>query len=123
MKYEDIYTLLNEIIFPDDRELDQSRFSESVLEKVQEKDRRLFILLKNISSLGVTYSDGEIVFGPAIEICGKGSSFDLQDMSENDYGNGGVARFFTCAVLELLSFTSKEYYMALRDSKMIGIEK
>ena len=36
-------------------------------------------------------------------------------MSESK-GNSGVARFFLCAVLKLLSLTSKEYYKILQES-------
>ena len=49
------------------------------------ESRKIFKLLKKFASLGVKYTDGEAAFSPAIEIYGKGRSFGLQDMTEDDY--------------------------------------
>ena len=85
MQYqEDIYSVLNEIM-SDSRELYADSFSEKDCGKLSEGDQEIFKLLKKLASLGVKYTDGEAVFSPAIEIYGKGRSFGLQDMKEDDY--------------------------------------
>lgn len=86
MQYQlDIYSVLNEIITPDSRELDADCFREKDCERLSEGEQEIFKLLKKIASLGVKYKEGEAVFSPAIEIYGKGRSFGLQDMTEDDY--------------------------------------
>lgn len=86
MQYqEDIYSVLNEIIMSDSRELDADCFSEKDCERLSEGEQKIFKLLKKFASLGVKYTDGEAAFSPAIEIYGKGRSFGLQDMTEDDY--------------------------------------
>ena len=85
MQYqEDIYSVLNEIM-SDSRELYADSFSEKDCGKLSEGEQEIFKLLKKLASLGVKYTDGEAVFSPAIEIYGKGRSFGLQDMTEDDY--------------------------------------
>lgn len=86
MQYqEDIYSVLKEIIVPDRRELYADCFTEKDCERLSEGEQEIFKLLKKLASLGVKYTDGEAVFSPAIEIYGKGRSFGLQDMTEDDY--------------------------------------
>lgn len=86
MQYqEDIYSVLNEIIMQDSQELDSDCFSEKDCERLSEREQEIFKLLKKLASLGVKYTDGEAEFSPMIEIYGKGRSFGLQDMSEDDY--------------------------------------
>ena len=82
---EDIYSVLNEVIMPNRRELYTDCFTKKDCERLSEEEQKIFILLKNLASLGVKYTDGEAVFSPAIEIYGKGRSFGLQDMTEDDY--------------------------------------
>lgn len=86
MQYqEDLYSVLKEIIVPDRRELYADCFTKKDCERLSEEEQEIFILLKKLVSLGVKYIDGEAVFSPAIEIYGKGRSFGLQDMTEDDY--------------------------------------
>lgn len=86
MQYqEDIYSVLNEIIMLDSRKLYADCFTEKDCERLSEGEQEIFKLLKKLASLGVKYTDGEAVFSPAIEIYGKGRSFGLQDMTEDDY--------------------------------------
>ncbi len=82
---EDIYSVLNEVIMPDTRELYADCLTKKDCERLSEEEQKIFILLKNLASLGVKYTDGEVEFSPAIEIYGKGRSFGLQDMTEDDY--------------------------------------
>lgn len=86
MQYqENIYSVLNEIIMSDSRELDANCFSDKDCERLSEGEQEIFKLLKKLASLSVKYTDDEAVFSPMIEIYGKGRSFGLQDMSEDDY--------------------------------------
>ena len=80
-----IYDVLNEIIIVKKRGLSSKFYIDEARDKLElEDDKRLFDLLRNISSLGTEISKDGIEFHPYIRWEGH-RTFAIEDISEEDY--------------------------------------
>ncbi len=80
-----IYELLAKIILVNKFRISSSVFSDE--EKMlldDEKEQKVFELLKNISSIAVKITNKEISFGPSMVWEGK-RTYSIEDISEEDY--------------------------------------
>lgn len=80
-----IYNLLNKIIINEPLELSAVLFNQEDRNNLDEDDKELFDILKNISSLNIEIQDQKIIFSPGFEFNGKNRSFNLEDLTEYDY--------------------------------------
>ena len=82
-----IYDLLNKIIINNKLKLSHNLFTQNSREELDECDRPLFDILKNISSFRVEILDLEIKFHPRTIILNEQQlfSFSIDDITENDY--------------------------------------
>lgn len=114
-----IYELLQEIIVVRRYMIDYDAFAEDEKSKLDsEEDKKLFELLKNISFLGVEFTDKDISFHPIM--VGEGTrTFSLEDISEDDYAALMSLDFdkiplnLRARVTDLLWTQKKEYKAAL----------
>lgn len=82
-----IYDLLNKIIINNKLKLSHNLFTENSREELDECDRPLFDILRNISSFRVEILDLEIKFHPRTIILNEQQlfSFSVDDITKNDY--------------------------------------
>lgn len=81
----DIYDLLNRIIINKSFALSPHLFTQADRKELDESDRPLFDILKNISSLGTEIHNSGIKFHPMF-IMGNGQkTFSVEDITNNDY--------------------------------------
>lgn len=81
----DVYELLNEIIANKSFKLSSKLFTQAYREELDEKDRPLFDLLKNISSLGTEIHNSGIAFHPMLVMADGRRTFSIEDITEDDY--------------------------------------
>lgn len=88
-----IYDILNKIIKNSRFELSANLFVENDRELLDDNEKTLFDLLKNISSLGTEIHNNEIKFHPLFVTVDGKCTFTLDDMSEEDYKRLGNLEF------------------------------
>lgn len=83
---ENFYNVIDSIVCDDCKRLSSTYFTDDGLESLSsEKEKKIFLLFKNIASLTVKFDKGVAEYNPGIIIYGEGRTFDLADMSEVDY--------------------------------------
>lgn len=80
-----IYDLLNKIIKNKRFELSAQIFIQEDRDQLNENDKRLFDIFKNISSLGTEVSNSGIKFHPMFVMANGQRSFAIEDITDNDY--------------------------------------
>lgn len=80
-----VYELLNKIIMNNKLKLSHNLFTENSREELDECDRILFDILRNISSFRVEILDSEVKFHPTIIVPNEQRLFSIDDITENDY--------------------------------------
>ena len=115
----DIYELLQEIIVVKKYRISPNEFSEIEKNKLEsEADKKIFDLLKNVSSLGAKITTKSISYHPFMVLEGK-RTFSLEDMSEDDYDILKALKFealplnLRARVTDLLWTQKKDYRVAL----------
>lgn len=81
----DIYGLLNKIILNENFQLSSNLFIQTDRERLDEKDKRLFDILKNISSLGIEIRNSGITFHPKFVMADGRRTFSIEDITDDDY--------------------------------------
>lgn len=81
----DIYDLLNRIIVNRRYELSANLFVDSDKDELQDDEKEIFDLLKNISSLGTKIHDDRIEFHPMFVMADGRRTFSVDDISEEEY--------------------------------------
>lgn len=80
-----IYELLNKIIVDRRYLLSANLFTEEDREELDENEKAVFDLLKNISSIGTKISNKGIEFYPMFVMTDGSRTFSIDDISEDDY--------------------------------------
>ncbi|SFQ08563.1 protein of unknown function [Lachnospiraceae bacterium XBB1006] len=80
-----IYELLNSIISERKRPLSANLFTEGDRDKLEENEKTIFDLLKNVSSMGTRISNHGIIFLPMFVMTDGSRTFSIDDISEDDY--------------------------------------
>lgn len=81
----DIYDLLNRIIVNRRYELSANLFVDSDKDELQDDEKEIFDLLKNISSLGTQIHNDRIEFHPMFVMADGRRTFSVDDISEEEY--------------------------------------
>lgn len=81
----DIYEVLNEIITEPHYHSMSRLFANVDNSTIEDNDRILFELLKNISSMGTHVTKNEITFNPMFTFKDGSRSFAIEDITETDY--------------------------------------
>lgn len=81
----DIYDLLNRIIVNKRFELSANLFVDNDRDELDDKEKTLFDLLKNISLLGTKIHNAGIEFHPMFVMADGRRTFSVEDISEEDY--------------------------------------
>jgi hypothetical protein len=81
----DIYDLLNRIIVNRRYELSANLFVDSDKDELQDDEKEIFDLLKNISSLGTQIRNDRIEFHPMFVMADGRRTFSVDDISEEEY--------------------------------------
>ena len=81
----DIYEVLNEIITEPHYYSMSRLFANVDNSTIEDNDRILFELLKNISSMGTHVTKNEITFNPMFTYKDGSRSFAIEDITETDY--------------------------------------
>lgn len=81
----DIYEVLNEIITEPHYHSMSRLFANVDNSTIEDNDRILFELLKNISSMGTHVTKNEIIFNPMFTYKDGSRSFAIEDITETDY--------------------------------------
>ena len=81
----DIYELLNKIIVNESLELSSDLFTQADRDRLDDSDRQLFDLLKNVSSLSMKIYDSEITFYPMFVMVNGRKTFAVEDITDDDY--------------------------------------
>lgn len=80
------YDVIDSLVSKECKRLSSSLFKEGYLEKLTtEKEKALFMLLRNIASLSAKFENGVAEYSPGIVLYGEGRTFALSDMTEEDY--------------------------------------
>ena len=80
------YSVVDSAVRKDCKRLSSALFTEDYLNMLTtEKEKALFLLLRNIASLSVEFEKGIAKYSPGIFFYGEGRNFDLSDMTEEDY--------------------------------------
>ncbi len=80
-----IYQLLSRIISNKKFELSPSLFTQKDREKLDENDRNIFDILKDISSLGREIHNFGVVFHPMFVMANGQRTFSVDDLTDDDY--------------------------------------
>ncbi len=82
----DLYSVMQLIISPEETQLKSGAFTDEKMNLLNnEADKRVFVLLRNIASLGVKYEKSGIKFYPMMEFADGTRSFSVEDLTDNDY--------------------------------------
>ena len=81
----DIYEVLNKIISNKRFELSSHLFTQVDREKIDENDKLLFDILRNISSLGTEIYNGGIKFHPRVVMSDGQRTFSIEDITDDYY--------------------------------------
>lgn len=81
----DIYELLNKIIVKKNSKLLSNLFIQADRESLDENDKPLFDLLKNVSSLGTEIHNSGITFHPMFVMADGQRTFSIDDITDDDY--------------------------------------
>lgn len=81
----DIYELLNKIVTNKCFELSPQLFMQANTEQLDENDKHLFDIFKNISSLGIEISSSGIKFHPMFIMANGQRTFAIEDITDSDY--------------------------------------
>lgn len=77
--------MLQDIVFADKSDLSSALFADERKQELDTKtDKKIFDLMKNISSIALKITDTDVEFFPLIVMNGK-RSFSVEDLEENDY--------------------------------------
>lgn len=80
------YDVVDSAVSKECKRLSSSLFSEDYLnELTTNQEKALFKLFRNIASLSVKFEKGVAEYSPGIILYGEGRTFDLSDMTEEDY--------------------------------------
>lgn len=88
-----IYDLLNRIIVNRSYELSASLFSDSDKAELEDAEKEIFDLLKNISSLGTEIHNDRIEFHPMSVMADGRRTFFIDDISEEEYSKLSQLQF------------------------------
>lgn len=80
-----IYELLNKIVVNRRHSLSVNLFTEEAREELDENEKHIFDLLRNISSLGTKIYNKGIEFHPMFVMSDGSRTFSIDDISEDDY--------------------------------------
>ena len=80
-----IYELLNKIVVNRRHSLSANLFTEEAREELDENEKHIFDLLRNISSLGTKINNKGIEFHPMFVMSDGSRTFSIDDISEDDY--------------------------------------
>lgn len=80
-----IYELLNKIVVNRRHSLSANLFTEEAREELDENEKHIFDLLRNISSLGTKINNKGIEFHPIFVMSDGSRTFSIDDISEDDY--------------------------------------
>lgn len=114
----DIYDLLNRIIVNRRYELSSNLFSDNYRGELDDEEKEIFDLLKNISSLGTKISNKGIEFHPMLILADGKRSFSIEDLNEEDYLKlkqlelGKIPLVIQALVADILWIKKKEFYAA-----------
>lgn len=113
------YDVINSVINDGYRRLSSSLFTDDWLSKMSsEEEKNTYILFRNIASLSVEFEKGVAQYSPGFIIYGEGRSFDLQDMTDDDYAllkNVDVKRIpllLRARITDILWNNKNDYQMA-----------
>ena len=81
----DIYELLNKIIVNESFKLSSDLFTQADRESLNENDKPLFDLLKNISSMSIEIYNSGITFHPMFVMVDGRRAFAVEDITDDDY--------------------------------------
>ena len=81
----DIYELLNKIIVNESFKLSSDLFTQADRESLNENDKPLFDLLKNISSMSIEIYNSGITFHPMFVMVDGRRAFAIEDITDDDY--------------------------------------
>lgn len=119
----DIYSLLQGIIPPDEKWLQSTKFTENQLSTLEnETDKKIFALLRDISSLGLHSETSEIKFSPMFELSDGTSTFSIEDLSDDDFQLLYSLEFdklpllLQARIAAILWIKKRDYKMALKAS-------
>ncbi len=114
-----IYEVLQEIVVVKKYRISPNEYSDVEKNKLEnEEDKKLFDLLKNVSSLGVKITSNGVSYHPFMVWEGK-RTFSLEDMTEEDYGAlksldlDKIPLNLRARIADLLWTQKKEYKSAL----------
>jgi len=119
-----IYELLHDIITPNMERLVADVFTEEKYNELSaENDKKIFELLKKISSLGVNYNGAMVDFSPYFEFRNGERTFTIQDLTDEDYAilysleMNKLPLLLQVRISDILWTEKKEYRMALLAAK------
>lgn len=119
----DIYSLLREIVPSDEKWLQSGKFTKDKLNVLEnETDKKIFVLLCNISSLGEHSKTTGIEFSPMFEYSDGTRTFALEDLSDDDFQLLYSLEFdklplaLQARISAILWTRKKDYKMALKAS-------
>ena len=81
----DIYEVLNRIVTNRRFELSAHIFTQIDREELDEKDKQLFDILKNISSIGTKIYNSGIEFHPMFVMADGNRTFSVEDITDDYY--------------------------------------
>ena len=120
-----IYEILQEIITVDQRRLTMSAFTEEKLSELsEERDKKIYILLRNLASLGVKFKNGNIEVYPYFITADGKRSFSVEDLSEDDYALlrslefDKIPKLLQIRVADILWKEKRDYKMALLSARL-----
>lgn len=80
------YDVVDSVVSKECKRLSSSLFTEDYLnELTTDQEKAIFLLFRNIASLSVKFEKGVAEYSPGIILYGEGRTFDLSDMTEEDY--------------------------------------
>lgn len=84
-KTNDIYDLLNRAVVNNSIKLTDSLFRQEDRERLNDHERTMFDLLRNISSIGIRVSNSSVEFYSRFVMSDGGRSFSIEDISDADF--------------------------------------
>ena len=83
---ESFYENIELLISNESRRMSSTLFTDEWLEKLSNsREKELFLLLRKIASLNVKFENGEAHYSPGFLLYGQGRTFDMSDMTDEDY--------------------------------------
>lgn len=120
-----IYEHMQRIFLPESMKISAKDFTDIAFNELTDRDdKRIFLLLKKISTMYVRYKKDEINFSPAYEMADGQRTFALQDLTDEDYALlysldiNELPKILGLRVADVLWIGKKDYQMAHLSAKL-----